>query len=336
MGYPIFVADAAPAAILDRRRRVTTPRALQEELTRSLARIHEPIFSRDHDVAGTVRLHARLSASSETPELLTTISDAHAEETARNAASGLNLLDLSQGSDPFVKPMLAYYGCAHLLGALSRALIRWRGDLHSHGMRCEFGKTLEDTFVIIEDRGFFRRLANTLAIFGGGHSGGGYNLFSARDPFDTPLANLAKLRSHPVNNHASRDAVIELLPLPVPDRVSLAALATHDPSLIAHTSRALFRDPAFDLHATVVLVDVLIVFGAGSLCRYRPILWRKVLEGLTSKTWVDIDAAMDRVTNHLTDGVAKAFLSPTGVTGTWGNPYATTLVDSVYRRSRGE
>jgi hypothetical protein len=332
MPVPTFIPDLSPAVIVDRRRRITTPRALHDVLVQALAKIDEPVWVRTRAIRATVELHAQQSASSEKPEILTAISKDHAEATARNLASGLHLLDMSTAADPYVRPMLAYYGCAQVLGAFSRALLRWRGDRHAHGLSCDYRPTPGVTTVGIEERGFFPRLANTLAIFGGAHSGGGYNLFSARDASERPVANVPKLREQPVARvrpEEARQLPDQLPPLAVPKRVTLEALTSHDPSLIAGTVARLTDDPAFDLPATCLLVDVLIVFIAGSLCRYQPIMWRKVLDGTETGISVDVDGALHRVTHHVPDAVARTLISQQGLVSGFGNPYDHQVVSKI-------
>lgn len=118
-----YTHPAMTVAAMDRRRRVTTPRALQESLVQAIAVASKP--TPQNNIPSTIRLHSSQSSSEENSTLLSAIRQEHAEQIARTAASAINLLELAVGADPYIRPMLAFYGCEHLLGVKGNLQLEW-------------------------------------------------------------------------------------------------------------------------------------------------------------------------------------------------------------------
>lgn len=271
-----------------------------------------PTSHTEPNVPALLRQHEAASQSTKGHEhasLLADISNAHAEEIARKLSSALNLIELGEVADPYVQPMLIYYGCEQLLGAFSRALLRWMGDRRSHGLTTVAARRIEDTSVKIEEAGFFHRVANTFAAFTGY-----YNVFSSRDANQVPVVDyaLGKLANPPP------------APILLPTKPRLGDLITHDPVRIASPSPDLMkqqREPPYDVTTNAMLVDVLIVFIAGHLCRYDPLTWRTVLEGRNTPIRIDFENALERVSTYLVDGVIAWLMGERRFDTGLHNPY---------------
>jgi hypothetical protein len=71
------------------------------------------------------------------------------------------------------------------------------------------------------------------------------------------------------------------------------------------------------------------------VCRYEPVRWRKVLEGIDSRSRADIENAMDRVSTSLANGVAHALVHKDwlghGLHGAMASIYQFFAQDLIHR-----
>jgi hypothetical protein len=68
--------------------------------------------------------HDALGLKGPRPRLRSEVTARVAQEQALKIDAGLNFAELSEHADPFVKPILLYYACAHLCRVYSRTFFR--------------------------------------------------------------------------------------------------------------------------------------------------------------------------------------------------------------------
>src|SRR6516162_9796266 len=106
--------------------------------------------------------HDALGLKGPRPKLRSEVTARVAQEQALKIEAGLNFAELSEHADPFVKPILLYYACAHLCGVYSRTFFDWECDKRGHGLQCNHeDQDVSATSVTVAKSGQFTRISVT-------------------------------------------------------------------------------------------------------------------------------------------------------------------------------
>lgn len=275
----------------DRRRRLSLPHSAKGVLQASLAKLQALSASRAWTLPDTKfpdevthyrTRHTALALAGPRPSLRAALDDETAQKMALKIDAGLKFLDLAEGADPAVKPILLYYASAHLCGVYTRAFFTWEQDARLHGLTCDFRRPIGQTAVRIEERGHFPRLATCFMLFGYPNLFCELVTYSAAPTAHTGAGELLE-----------RFGRVEL-GVPV-SRLTLEEIAGFDYRGRLQELRVRHGFHKFtDRCATAFLVDVLLLFMASGLARYDVIRWREILEGKTNAHRLLFDSVFDR------------------------------------------
>ena len=281
---PIILLDNSLE--LSYRLNITTPKTLLNIVNRSLDEIQLT-----HIHINSICNGYKSTNQKQKPTLRRKIDSKLAFEISRNIQTGLELLDVSRNSPPFIRPTLAYYGLIQCLGALSRTFFDWTGDAPSHGVSCLYrnATSADDTPVKFENSGSFQRISNTLAILTNT-----FNLFSDRDA-DIPI--VVKLQN--INSIHKNILQPKLSELTQYDLTKIGDSITDD--IISH----------FNASSSAFLIDLSIIFCAGSLCRYKPIWWRDVISGEKTEIYTPVEIAISDMNRYIVPLIYKILTEPT-------------------------
>jgi hypothetical protein len=270
---------------LSYRLKITTPKTFMNMANKSL---HE-IRANNTYVITTCNTYSQTDIKQK-PTLRSQIDAKLAFEVSRNIQTGLELLDLSKNSPAFIRPTLAYYGLIQCLGAISRTFFDWTGDAPTHGVSCLYknATSADNTPLKLEESGSFQRIANTLAILTNT-----FNLFSDRED-DVPIVIQSQ-------NITSKHPKV-MMP-------KLSDLAEYDLTKIGNTIPSDIANQ-YSASSSAFLIDLLIIFCAGSLCRYKPIWWRDTISGEKTEINTPIEIAISDMNHYIVILIYKILTQP--------------------------
>lgn len=210
-----------------------------------------------------------LKPRSAVPSLIAAVEPQHSEEVALKIGSALDLASLADRADPMIRPIILYYSCAHLAGAYGRAYINWDNDKRGHGLTCRHKpREVESTEVSCERRGLFARTVASLFLFTG-----------EATPFTSPVT-FASSPTHWtgagefLENFGSNELGAPL------EKLTLSEIASFDYSAQLRAVRVRHGFHKFrGLPSTAFLIDIIVLFIAGSMARYDILGWKSVQEG---------------------------------------------------------
>jgi hypothetical protein len=293
-----------------RLRRLRLPYTAREVLSGGLARLKAVKESRVWGLGETKLVdevnhyHQRmreLAIKGPLPTLREAIPEKFVEEAALQLDAAANFLELSREADPYVRPILLYYSCAHACGVYTRAFFDWKCDARSHGITCSH-KPRDPTATEIQfkKQGLFPRLASALYILSGWP-----NCFSSLVTCSTGptfhteegglLARFCKEeRGDPI------------------EKLTLKELSEFDYSMQIRNLR--LRHGFHIIRAlpgTTFLIDFAFLFAASSMARYDILGWRAVLNGESNALRLEFDDVFDRWERYGFRAVLAALENPT-------------------------
>ena len=302
--------DQQAAPFIHRRRRAyCLPHSVRRALSSGLDKLSASVVSRSWCVPATAfpdevkhyrDRHKTLNARGPRPRLRTAITDDLSTEVALKIDAALNFAELGVAADPFVKPILLYYSCAHLCGVYTRAFFEWDCDTRTHGLSCSHKPNdVANTKVTIESAGQFARLAATCFLLTGQASYFSQLVTYASSP-STHVA-LGELLHHfgneEIGGPVAALSVEELLGFDFGSRLK-AVRVRHG----FHKYRG--------LPTTAFLLDVAILFVASSLARYDVLGWRQVLEGKSNSFRILFEEAYSRFLLFGVDALLRSIDEP--------------------------
>jgi len=227
---------------------------------------------------------------------------ATAPELALKIDAALNFAELSHGADPFVKPILLYYSCAHLCGVYTRAYLNWQHDKHAHGLRCTGAACPSDvgsTKLTVESQGLFPLLATTCFLMSGAPS-----CFCELVTYSSTPTGYTGAGEH-LENFGKTEVAEPLTCL------TLDNLANFDYPKELRKVRLRHGFHKFNgLATTAFLVDVMTLFLASSLARYDVLAWREVLDGKSNSYRIHFEETFNRFEAFTIDRLLECLEDP--------------------------
>ena len=281
-----------------RRREMSTPRALRSLLESAQNKIHHsktscqgalPPTTIAKEVNHYSQRWLELGLDGPYPKNAPPITAEQADDIAVRINAAGQYLALATEADELVRPVLLYYSCANVVAAQCRSFFTWEKYREAHGLSCDGGTDVWTTRVTIKKNGAFARLVTTMFLLTGKPT-----------PFDRlvaysqgPTASGQKETNDPVH------------------QLTLRELADFD--LVA---KDLAVGEAFGLQGGVATseisfyVDTMVLFAASHLARYKPVLWRSVLDGRTNDSRLVFDDAFERYSMFGFDRVLAILAEP--------------------------
>jgi hypothetical protein len=192
-----------------------------------------------------------------------------------------SIADLASDSG---KPVLKYYSLTMLQSFFSGSMVRFVNMNLHHGLTMKYASSPKDIVVRIENHGKFSRIVDTYTLLGCDSRFNAFTLVGGEQVY-------------------------------VPSKTEFSY--TRQPSLTLPQISALRRETSREYRTHTMyqgferdLLDYILLFAASNLARYRPSIWKEILDGEKSDYIVQIRSAMDRVsvvTKRLVFAVEAAF-----------------------------
>lgn len=165
----------------------------------------------------------------------------------------------SQEVTEFIKPILYHYSFQQFSAFFIYSMFKWPMRSSGHGMSCSLNKGINEITVHFRDRGFFKRLIDTFIILGQPTAYGSWILFESKDGLLFGENNVS-------------------LRMPT-DKISLVDILDFKPLAFAKEIKAKYPNTNYDRGLDYRFTDYLVVFIASNIARYRPALWRTIIDG---------------------------------------------------------
>ena len=165
----------------------------------------------------------------------------------------------SQEVSEFVKPILYYYSYQQFSAFFIYTMFKWPMRSSGHGMNCSLNDNMNEITVKFCNTGFFKRLVDTLIVLGNPTAFGSCIPFKSEDGFVFGENNID-------------------LRMPN-DEVNLGEILDFKPSAFAKEFKLKYPNESYDRGFDYRLIDYLVVYIASNIARYRPALWRTIIDG---------------------------------------------------------
>lgn len=165
----------------------------------------------------------------------------------------------SQEVTEFLKPILYYYSYQQFSAFFIYTMFKWPMRSSGHGISCSLNADMEEIAVEFRDTGFFKRLVDTLIVLGNPTAYGSWIPFGSGEG--------VVFRENNVD-----------LRMPT-DKVNLVDILDFKPFAFAEEFKSKYPNAHYDRGLDYRLTDYLVVFIASNIARYRPALWRTIIDG---------------------------------------------------------
>jgi hypothetical protein len=241
-----------------------------------------------------------LKPKAEVPALIPAVEPQHSEEIALRIGSALDLASLAERADPMIRPIILYYSCAHLVGAYGRAYLSWENDKRGHGLTCRHkSREVESTEVSCEHRGLFAKTAASLFLYTGEV---------------TPFTSIVTFASSPTQWTGAGEYLenfgINEVGAPL-GTLKLSEISAFDYSARLRTVRVHHGFHKFrGLPSTALLMDIIVLFLAGSMARYDILGWKSVQEGRSNPFRSLFEETYERYITFGMDAILRGIENP--------------------------
>lgn len=167
--------------------------------------------------------------------------------------------ELSQQVTESVKPILHYYSYQQFSAFFIYTLFKWPMRSSGHGMSCILNADMKEIAVKFRKTGFFKRLVDTLIVLGNPTAFGSCIPFRSGEGVFFGENNID-------------------LRMPT-DKVNLGDILDFKPSEFTKKFKSKYPNTNYDRALDYRLTDYLVVFIASNIARYRPALWRTIIDG---------------------------------------------------------
>lgn len=169
-------------------------------------------------------------------------------------------LEVSQS----IKPILFYYSWQQFAAFFVYTLFKWPNPAKGHGIRCDYVQDPDDFKQITVDftnKGFFRRLVDSYVILG-------------RPTAYSPWIPFPKSDTELEYEESKIPKRIQL------GKIKLAEILSFDSKEFAKEFKNEYPKRAnYGVNLDDLLTDLVFVFAASNIARYRPKIWSNVLDG---------------------------------------------------------
>jgi hypothetical protein len=165
----------------------------------------------------------------------------------------------SQEVTEFIKPILCHYSFQQFSAFFIYSMFKWPMRSSGHGMSCLLNKGIPEIMVYFKEKGFFKRLIDTFIILGYPTAYGSWIPFVSKDGVSFKENNVS-------------------LRMPT-GRISVIDILDFKPFVFKKEFEAKYPDAFYDRGLDYRLTDYLVVFIASNIARYRPSLWRTIIDG---------------------------------------------------------
>jgi len=171
--------------------------------------------------------------------------------------------EAAQKVTEFIKPVLYHYSFQQFGAFFIYTMFRWPMPSSGHGINCALADNIEEVEVEFREIGFFKRLLDTFVVLG------------------RPSAYGSCI---PLGTKEGITFETNTIPLRIPtDRAKLTEILDFKPLSFAKEFKLMYPNALYDRGLDYRLTDFVVVFIASNIARYRPNLWRMIMNG-RSKT----------------------------------------------------
>lgn len=188
-------------------------------------------------------LHDRLQDPPEAMSEEDTTNENHALRATQLLRQARRFIEMSSRSEDEIKPILLYYGIAQVCGFFVSSMCKY-GLSGSHGIKVD-----ENLNVSVLERGSFVRFLDVCSLLGVNSEFTKFQWNSAQNDFSESLSNTKYPFSRSLN------------------------------TLLEDLDRIIRSNPSLNRVASFDQVSYILLFVASHLARYRPELWKKIVEG---------------------------------------------------------